>query len=280
MECHSAVKPSPQAAGSLSAPETLHHPACSAATSRVPAAFPSAQKRQRLLSLSVEGGNKHSQISALKEKLKNETNCLIRSIKSENQKPIKHTSYSVPPPCPFFPCVYIFAVTCVCSVCSRPQENVHSSAPSAAPPSPRRATCCVTSSSTQGRSPSSVTCAATPVAGGTPSPATYAHTRVSKVTPAENFCTFMLDDFYKRHSNFCSTCSMSSGLCKGKLTGCRYGVTFFFQMLCRSTCQCNLGVNRILLLKGLSEKWRDNNHDCVILQRKCNSTYKKISEKD
>lgn len=84
MECHSAVKPSPQAAGSLSAPETLHHPACSAATSRVPAAFSSAQKRQRLLSLSVEGGNKHCQISALKEKLKNETNCLIRSIKSEN----------------------------------------------------------------------------------------------------------------------------------------------------------------------------------------------------
>lgn len=34
--------------------------------------------------------------------------------------------------------------------------------------------------------------------------------------------------FYKRHDMFCSAYSESTGLYKGKLTGCRYGVTFFF----------------------------------------------------
>lgn len=48
------------------------------------------------------------------------------------------------------------------------QGSVRSSAASVAPPSLRRGISCVTSSSTRGRSPSSVTCAATPVGGGMP----------------------------------------------------------------------------------------------------------------
>lgn len=67
---------------------------------------------------------------------------------------------------------------CVWHVCWFWQVSVRSSAASVAPRSPRRATCCVTSSSTQERNPSSVTCAATPAAGGTPSPDTCAHTQV------------------------------------------------------------------------------------------------------
>lgn len=60
-----------------------------------------------------------------------------------------------------------------------PQGNVLSSAASVAPRSLRRGISCVTSSSIQGRSPSSVICAAMLVDGGTPWLAIYAHTPVS-----------------------------------------------------------------------------------------------------
>lgn len=49
-----------------------------------------------------------------------------------------------------------------------PQGNVLSSAASVVPRSLRREIYCVTSSSIQGRNPSSVTCAAMPVEGGMP----------------------------------------------------------------------------------------------------------------
>ncbi|MEQ2183761.1 hypothetical protein GOODEAATRI_001327 [Goodea atripinnis] len=64
--------------------------------------------------------------------------------------------------------------------------NVHSSAASAVPLSPRRVTCCVTLSSIQGRNPSSVTCAATPVAGGMPSLAICAPTQPHVIDQAIN----------------------------------------------------------------------------------------------
>lgn len=60
-----------------------------------------------------------------------------------------------------------------------PQGNVLSSAASVAPRSLRRGISCVTSSSIQGRNPSSVTCAAMLVDGGMPWLAIYAHTPVS-----------------------------------------------------------------------------------------------------
>lgn len=119
-------------------------------------------------------------------------------------------------------------------LCSCPQESVRSSAASAVPLSPRRATYCVTSSSTQGRNPSNVTCAAMPVAGGTPSPAIYAPTRVSMgSSPTQKTAGWKpLQKGIRR-----SAVHMRSVLYKGKLTGCRCGVTFFFLlMLCRSMC--------------------------------------------
>lgn len=57
-----------------------------------------------------------------------------------------------------------------------------STATSAAPPSPRRETCCVTSSCTPGRSLSNVPSVTTPAADGTRSPATSVHTRVSDLS--------------------------------------------------------------------------------------------------
>lgn len=91
----------------------------------------------------------------------------------------------------FFSChLPVYSETCL--LCSCPQENVLSSAVSAAPLSHRRVTCCVTSSSILGRNPSSVTCAATPVAEGTPSPDIYALTRVStqRSSHIANLCTY------------------------------------------------------------------------------------------
>ena len=122
---------------------------------------------------------------------------------------------------------------CLFCVCSCPQENVRSSAASVVPLLPRRATCCATSSSIQERNPSSVTCAATPVAGGMPSLAIYAPTRVSmQQTPTPKTPALMLIrgrlGLYKMHDKFCTAHSENSVLWKGKLTAYRYGVTFFF----------------------------------------------------
>lgn len=81
--------------------------------------------------------------------------------------------------------------------CASPQASVLSSAASAAPLSPRRATCCGTSSSTRGRNHSSVTCAATPAAGGMPSAATCAPTRVSiKLVIDTKISILPILDFY------------------------------------------------------------------------------------
>lgn len=60
-----------------------------------------------------------------------------------------------------------------------PQGNVLSIATSVALRSLRRGISCATSSSTRGRSPSSVTCAVMPVEGGMPSLDIYAPTLVS-----------------------------------------------------------------------------------------------------
>lgn len=57
-----------------------------------------------------------------------------------------------------------------------------STATSVVPPSPRRGTCCATSSCTLGRSPSNVPSATMPAAGVTHSLATSAHTRVSDLS--------------------------------------------------------------------------------------------------
>lgn len=146
-------------------------------------AFSSTQKRQRLCAfIVVSGGIKHSEIkegSAIKKNIKNH----------ELTGRVHETKHKIGCQCymhklfyflSFFFCVfYLPLYSNVRLFCSCPQENVLSSAASAVPLSPRRATCCVTSSSIQGRNPSNVTYAATPVAGGTPSPAIYAPTRVS-----------------------------------------------------------------------------------------------------
>lgn len=144
-------------------------------------------------------------------------------------------------------------------LCSCPQENAPSSAASAVPLSPRRATCCVTSSSIQGRNPSSVTCAATPVAGGTPSPAIYAPTRVSmQSSRAPKTAALMVivgplgGGPHKRHDMFCSTYR----LCKGKLTGCRYGVTFFFFCKCfAEVCVKDIFECKLCTYNGCSESF-------------------------
>lgn len=174
----------PQAAGSLSAPEALYHPACSGTRVAFSAVTPRSHSsstpfhplRKDKDFIIVSGGIKHSEIresGAIKKNIKN------HELPGRVHK--KHMKLCVS---------YCFSCSFLClsseSFCSNvrllsscPQESVRSSAASAAPLSPRRATYCVTSSSIQGRNPSSVTCAATPVAGGTPSPAIYAPTRVS-----------------------------------------------------------------------------------------------------
>lgn len=182
----------PQAAGSLSALETLHHPPCSGARDACSAVTPHSHSSNTLLHphikdkdfalllLSVEGSNIVRLGRGVQswKKLKI-MNCLVGYIKNiQNWVPVKHASYFSS--CFFF--LFVLSASLfsdVCLLCSCPQENALSSAASVVPLSPRRATYCVTSSFIQGRNPSSVICAATPVAGGTPSPAIYAPTRVS-----------------------------------------------------------------------------------------------------
>lgn len=146
-----------------------------------------------------------------------------------------------------FVCFYLHIFTAVrLCLCSCPQGNVLSSAASVVLLSPRRATYCVTSSSIRGRNHSSVTCAATPAAGGTPSPAIYAPTRVSmESSPTMKTAALMGNvgllggRLYKRHDTFCSACRECSGLCRGKSTGCKCGITFF------PTCFAEVRVNEI-----------------------------------
>lgn len=180
-----------QAAGSLSAPETLHHPACSGARDACCVVTPHSYSSNPLFHphrkdkdcafIVVSGVIKHSEVRESGAIKKNIQNYELPG-RVHTKKPIKlgaSKTYKLLFFLYFFFVFYLPHNGKVPLLCSCPQENVLSSAASAGPLSPRRATCCVTSSSTQGRNPLSVTYAATPVAGGTPSPDIYAPTQVS-----------------------------------------------------------------------------------------------------
>lgn len=86
----------------------------------------------------------------------------------------------------------------------------------------------------------------------------------AKVTHTENMVTLGLlgGSLYKRQDMCCGVYSESSVLYKGKLTGCRYGVTFFFaNALQKYVLMTFLGVNRTLTkpaLNSSTEQRRDN----------------------
>lgn len=144
-------------------------------------------------------------------------------------------------------------------LCSCLQGNVLSTAASVVLLSPRRATCCVTSSSIQGRNPSSVTCAATPAAGGTPSPAIYAPTRVSmKSSPALKTVALMVNVGWVEAFTKDMTCSAVHAVrAQGSTGGSPLGVnvvTLFFQYALQKYVLMKFwGVNKHYAYKACSK---------------------------